>query len=238
MNGIHKDRGICSECLMSDGAHKLSCSRAPAPSSKNRTRRFKPLVNGGHIHSMQEVGNPNGSGGWNAEYVLASDYDELSRVREHALVNASEFARLEQRITDLNAQLTACNPWLKDNETPAQRLESNHKEGLALLGLLAAEKRKVEALEELLGKRVDKLKELGHETKPHEFVLSAEPMGANAETYRIKAEDLDALCAELRRLRKQAQKATVPHQRVWTGPGHLEETGYIDPTPENGRPQS
>jgi hypothetical protein len=58
----------------------------------------------------------------------------------------------------LLAERAACAPWLKDSETPAERLESNHRECLALLGLLAAEKRKVEAYEELLGQRVDQLK--------------------------------------------------------------------------------
>lgn len=33
---------------------------------------------------------------------------------------------------------------------------------------------------------------------------------------------------------RPTQKAGEPHKRVWTGPGHLEETGYIDP-PAQGK---
>jgi hypothetical protein len=50
----------------------------PETEARPPVRRFRPLVSDGHIHSISEVGNPRGFGGWNAEYVLASDYDALA----------------------------------------------------------------------------------------------------------------------------------------------------------------
>ena len=43
--------------------------------------------------------------------------------------------------------LEACAPYLKDGETPAQRIERERKDGAAVLGLLAKEKRRVAELE-------------------------------------------------------------------------------------------
>jgi hypothetical protein len=55
------------------------------------------------------------------------------------------------RIEELTAKLDACKPWLKNHQTPAERLEENHKETLALLKLLELEKRKTERLRDVSG---------------------------------------------------------------------------------------
>ena len=46
----------------------------------------------------------------------------------------------------LHAQIAACEPYLKEGETPAERIERDHKDSLALMTLLAREKTKNEAL--------------------------------------------------------------------------------------------
>ena len=94
--------------------------------------------------------------------------DTVDRVCR-GVASIQEGKQVRSLIVKLLDERHACDPWLKDTETPAQRLESNHREGLALLGLLAKEKRKVEAYEELLGQRGDKLKECSHETTPSQF---------------------------------------------------------------------
>lgn len=45
----------------------------------------------------------------------------------------------------LHAQIAACEPYLKEGETPAERIERDHKDSLALMTLLAREKTKNEA---------------------------------------------------------------------------------------------
>lgn len=42
------------------------------------------------------------------------------------------------------------------------------------------------------------------------------------------------IASELRFMATQSQPQPLEHKRVWTGPGHLEETGYIDPAPLGG----
>ena len=54
-------------------------------------------------------------------------------------------ARLIAMAPYLVQMVLDCSPFIKDHETPAQRLESNHKEALTLMGLLAEEKRHTEA---------------------------------------------------------------------------------------------
>lgn len=46
----------------------------------------------------------------------------------------------------IQAQMTACEPYLKEGETPAERIERDHRDSLALMTLLAREKTKNEAL--------------------------------------------------------------------------------------------
>ena len=50
-------------------------------------------------------------------------------------------AEVLARAKAAEAKLTDCDPYLKDHEAPAQRLESNHKETLSLMKLLEQEKR-------------------------------------------------------------------------------------------------
>lgn len=50
----------------------------------------------------------------------------------------------------LYAQIAACEPYLKEGETPAERIQRDHRDSLALMTLLAREKTKNEALLEAL----------------------------------------------------------------------------------------
>ena len=50
----------------------------------------------------------------------------------------------------LHAQIAACEPYLKEGETPAERIERDHRDSLALMRLLAQEKTKNEVLLEAL----------------------------------------------------------------------------------------
>ena len=47
----------------------------------------------------------------------------------------------------LHNQIAACEPYLKEGETPAERIERDHKDSLALMTLLAREKTKNDALQ-------------------------------------------------------------------------------------------
>jgi len=58
----------------------------------------------------------------------------------------SQIDRLTTQRDALQAVIDACAIYLKEGETPAQRIERDHRDALALMSLLAQEKRKSEAL--------------------------------------------------------------------------------------------
>lgn len=46
----------------------------------------------------------------------------------------------------LHAEIADCNPYLKEGETPSERIQRDHRDSIALMTLLAREKTKNEAL--------------------------------------------------------------------------------------------
>jgi len=67
--------------------------------------------------------------------------------------DAATIARLEGERDD-------CAIYLKDGETPRQRMDRDHADGLALMGLLAKEKARVEAAEAKVAALVEALREI------------------------------------------------------------------------------
>lgn len=63
-----------------------------------------------------------------------------------ALDHALELARVAKDSLGAIGKVAACEPYLKDGETPVECIERNRRDADALLTLLAAEKRKNEAL--------------------------------------------------------------------------------------------
>ena len=82
---------------------------------------------------------------------------ELQRFRALCFQWASSLDDMRHSVDELEAErdalqatLNACAIYLKDGETPAQRIHRDHCDALALMSLLAQEKRKSEALLEAL----------------------------------------------------------------------------------------
>lgn len=97
-------------------------------------------------------------------YAMTEDRNIISETSQQQFI----------RIFELEAKLDDCDPYLKDHETPAQRLESNHKEALSLLKLLEQEKRHSEAwvkaarvAEAKLAKAVDALDAMRRQFLPY-----------------------------------------------------------------------
>jgi len=67
-----------------------------------------------------------------------------------ALLERQGFTVAAAELRRLHAQIAACEPYLKEGETPAERIERDHRDSLALMTLLAREKTKNEAMLEAL----------------------------------------------------------------------------------------
>lgn len=81
-----------------------------------------------------------------AQLVMTSNHG----VRAKAAAELLRLSMVEVHRAALQATLNACAIYLKDGETPAQRIHRDHCDALALMSLLAQEKRKSEALLEAL----------------------------------------------------------------------------------------
>ena len=70
----------------------------------------------------------------------------LADILEDAGKPADIAEKCAKELRRLHAQIAACEPYLKEGETPAERIERDHKDSLAMMTLLAREKTKNEAL--------------------------------------------------------------------------------------------
>jgi hypothetical protein len=68
-----------------------------------------------------------------------------------------------------DAEREACSPYLKDGETPAERIERDHRDTLALMTLLAQEKTKNEALNAQRNELLEALKQMLASTAPRQW---------------------------------------------------------------------
>ena len=68
----------------------------------------------------------------------------------HLSERMKDLARVEAQRDALQAAIDACAIYLKEGETPAQRIERDHRDSLALMRLLAQEKLKSETLMEFV----------------------------------------------------------------------------------------
>ena len=67
-----------------------------------------------------------------------------------AVMTTDQRAHAAMELRRLHNQIAACEPYLKEGKTPAERIERDHRDSLALMALLAREKTKNEALLEAL----------------------------------------------------------------------------------------
>lgn len=80
----------------------------------------------------------------------------------------------------LHAQIAACEPYLKEGETPAERIERDHLDSLALMTLLAREKTKNEALPPSRQQRRTTMNDLRTAVEKALFVLNTEVLATHA----------------------------------------------------------
>ena len=74
----------------------------------------------------------------------------LADILEDAGKPADIAEKCAAELRRLHDQIAACEPYLKEGETPAERIERDHKDSLALMTLLAREKMRNQALLEAL----------------------------------------------------------------------------------------
>lgn len=123
-------------------------------------------------------------------------------------------------------RLAECKHWLKDGQTPAERLEANHKESIALLGLLKKEKQRVEILEAAaiwitanalpasiqtaISNLEDAAKEKARYKPPHSQDEDPKIYDAELEGFRTNLED--AIAAYINSALEQANAALKSHK--------------------------
>lgn len=83
----------------------------------------------------------------------------LADVLENKLGGAADedIDKASAELRRFHALIAACEPYLKEGETPVERMERDHRDSLALMTLLAREKTKNEALLEALKVVIDDL---------------------------------------------------------------------------------
>ena len=111
--------------------------------------------------------------------------------------------------------LADCKQYLKDGETPAQRIERERRDTDAVLTLLVREKEKTAAMEELLRSAHAIAARAGADTAWETFAASIQAMGIGAVTARTYRLPRTALV-----IREHEASADC-----WCGP----EVDYVDP---------
>lgn len=84
----------------------------------------------------------------------------LDREELRAIVREVRGVR-DALVTMYNAELERCGEYLKEDETPSQCIKRNRDDANAVLGMLAAERKKVEELRFALTARDDLLRQVG-----------------------------------------------------------------------------
>ena len=81
------------------------------------------------------------------ERAVCVEKNRCGHAYSHLRLNGTSICR-ECAIDDAEALVAECAEYLKEGETPRQRMDRDHKDALMLMELLVAEKTKVKALKE------------------------------------------------------------------------------------------
>ena len=95
----------------------------------------------------------------------------LADILEDAGKPADIAEKCAAELRRLHDQIIACEPYLKEGETPAERIERDHRDSLALMTLLAREKTKNEAMLEALKLIVEFVDAPTEGKRPDVFVM-------------------------------------------------------------------
>src|SRR6266850_519224 len=100
---------------------------------------------------------------WLAEKALGDIYDALDHGPEGPTTAVEKIEALKRGISEASQLLEACAPYLKDDETPAQRIERERRESDGLITLLAQEKRRVAEKDAYAGRLAEALRPFAHD---------------------------------------------------------------------------